>query len=180
MFPLRKTVVTGVAILGAILIPSIANAQSVTAYTTNDLNLREGPGTSHRVIVTVPEGAEVSINYCSTSESWCFLQWQHYAGWASSRFLTTTPPQYAYAPQQPQYYPPPEQYPQRPPAYQPPHQKQPAYQPPQYQQPVYQPPQYQQPVYQPLQYHPPVAAVPNYPQPYPNYWGRFWWGFWFR
>lgn len=188
MFSIKRTVLAGAAFVGASILSSIASAQQ-TAYTTNDLNLREGPGTEFRATAIIPRGAEVNITYCSNSESWCYVAFQQHVGWASSRYLTTTS-QFAQAPQQSQtYYPPPEQYQlpqQQTPVYQPPQQQVPVYQPPQQQAPVYQPPQYEPPQNQ----HPPPPAVvtpylaPHAYAPPPHYWPqsrfRLWLGFWFH
>ncbi len=172
MVSLRKVFIAGAAVLGAIMLPATANAQqSVTAYTSADLNLREGPGTEFRVLVAMPRGAQVQISYCSAENVWCFVQYGHNSGWASSRYLTSNPPQYA---QQPQYQQPQYQQPQQQVAiYQPPHQP-PVYQPPQ-QAPVYQPPVYQPPVYQPNY---PAGAIP-YPY-YRPYGFSAWMNLWFR
>ena len=182
MVSLRKVFIAGAAVLGAFFLPAAANAQqSVTAYTSADLNLREGPGTEFRVILAMPRGAQVQVSYCSNEDVWCFVQYGQASGWASSRYLRANAPQYAQQPQQPQY---------QQPQYQQPQYQQPQYQQPQYQQPqqqvaVYQPqPAYPQPVYPPQQqvmvYQPnvPVGAVP-YPY-YRPYGFSAWFNFWFR
>ena len=179
MVSLRKFFIAGAAVLGAFILPAAANAQqSVTAYTSADLNLREGPGTEFRVILAMPRGSQVQVSYCSNQDVWCFVQYGQASGWASSRYLTANAPQYAQQPQQPQY---------QQPQYQQPQYQQPQYQQPQQQVAVYQPPQYQPP--QPPQYQPPQQAPvyqPNVPVgavPYPYYrpygFGA-WFGFWFR
>lgn len=173
MVTLRKFFIAGAAVLGAFVLPATANAQqAVTAYTSADLNLRDGPGTEFQVILAMPRGAQVQVSYCSNEDVWCFVQYGQNAGWASSRFLTSSAPQYAQQPQQPQY---------QQPQYQQPQQQVAVAQPPKYQQPQYQQPQYQAPqpapVYQPTQ-NIPVGAVP-YPL-YRPYGFSAWLGFWFR
>lgn len=98
MVSLRKFIAVGVALAGVALAPSLANAQT-TAYTTADLNLRQGPSTQYSVILAMPQGSQVTINYCANNSSWCQVQFRQYVGWASSRYMTTTPPRYVQAPQ---------------------------------------------------------------------------------
>lgn len=174
MVSFRKVFIAGAAVLGAIVLPATANAQqSVTAYTSADLNLREGPGTEFRVLLAMPRGSQVQVSYCSAENVWCFVQYGQSSGWASSRYLTNNAPQYAQ--QQPQY---------QQPQYQQPQYQQPQYQPQQqvavYQPPVYQPPQQPPVVYQPPVYQPnyPVGAVP-YPY-YRPYGFSAWMNLWFR
>ena len=163
MVTLRKFFIAGAAVLGALVLPAAVNAQqAVTAYTSADLNLRDGPGTEFQVILAMPRGAQVQVSYCSSEDVWCFVQYGQNTGWASSRYLTSTAPQYAQQPQQPQY--------------QQPQQQVAVAQPPKYQQPQYQQPQ-QVPVYQPAP-NVPVGAVPyQYYRPF-GFGG--WLSLWFR
>jgi len=181
MVTLRKFFIAGAAVLGAFVLPATANAQqAVTAYTSADLNLRDGPGTEFQVILAMPRGVQVQVSYCSNEDVWCFVQYGQNAGWASSRFLTSSAPQYA---QQPQYQQPQQRQYQQP---QQPQQQVAVAQPPKYQQPQYQQPQYQQPQYQapqPALVYQPTQNVPVGAVPYPFYrpygFGT-WFGFWFR
>jgi uncharacterized protein YraI len=145
----RKLISAAVTLVAIGVLPAVASAQEdfVVAYTANDLNLRDGPGTEFRVLTTMPQGAEVRVLYCASDQTWCYLQFQNHVGWASSRYLTSSPPQYAHAPQQPQY--------------------QPSYQQPQYH-PQQQYQQYPQQQYAQQQYAPyPQQYVP-YQQPHPT------------
>jgi len=173
----RKLIVAGATLVAIGIVPAAANAQEqpIIAYASVDLNLREGPSTDYRIITAMPQGAEVRILYCSGNQTWCYLQFRQHVGWASSRYLTQSPPQYAQLPPQPPQYPQ-QQYQQYP--------QQQVYQPAppqQYPQQQYQPyPQYpQQYVYQP-QLPPQPAPLPPptvqgqvvvvQPNPYPYYW----------
>jgi uncharacterized protein YraI len=152
----RTLIIAGATLVAAGLIPAVASAQEqqIIAYTTTDLNLREGPSTDYRVITSMQQGAEVRILYCSGNQTWCYLQYRQYVGWASSRYLTSSPPQYAQLPPQPSYQYPQQQYQQYPQQY------------PQYpQQQVYQP--YPPPPPPPPQQQPQVVVVQ--PNPYPYY-----------
>jgi SH3-like domain-containing protein len=147
MFSIRKTLAAGMVALGALIGFSLsAEAQEMTAYTANDLNLRTGPGTQFPVVVVMPQGSPVTVDYCVASEDWCHVLWAGFEGWASTRYLTTTPPQYA------------QQYPQ------------PTYPQQQYQQPQYgqQMPQMAQPYPQQQIYIQPYPQQPIYAQPYPQ------------
>jgi uncharacterized protein YraI len=73
-----------VAALALLLAPATAFA-SVTR-TTGNVNLREGPGTEHRVIVTIPAGSSVNIHSCGTT--WCYLSWTRHSGFSSRRYLS--------------------------------------------------------------------------------------------
>ena len=174
MVTLRKFFIAGAAVLGAFVLPATANAQqAVTAYTSADLNLRDGPGTYFRVILAMPRGSQVQVSYCSNEDVWCFVQYGQNAGWASSRYLTSAAPQYAQQTPEPQYQQPQYQQPQ----YQKPQQQVAVVQP-QPPAPVFFPQQPQAPVYQPAQ-NVPVGAVPYpYYRPYTGF--GAWMSFWFR
>ena len=58
-----------------------------TAKTTADLNMRAGPGTNHRVILTVPRDGRVTVNGCTASYSWCDAAFGNVTGWVSSEYL---------------------------------------------------------------------------------------------
>jgi uncharacterized protein YraI len=61
-------------------------AQAATGWTTNDLNLRAGPGSHYRTLTVMPAGARVDVIRCT---SWCELYYAGYRGWASARYITT-------------------------------------------------------------------------------------------
>ncbi len=161
MLSLRKLTAFGAAIAGILLAPAIANAQQTTAFTTSDLNLRQGPGTQYQIILAMPQGSQVTVNHCANNSSWCHLTFGQYAGWASSRYLTTTPPRYVAGPAPQPQYPQQPHYPQQ--------------------------PQVHAPVVQPSPPPPPHVVQPH-PQPPPYYhyygwrypWLNFRFNFWFH
>lgn len=60
------------------------------AYTTANLNLRTGPGTSYAIILTMPKGSSVSV--ISTSGGWSKVTYSGKTGYASASYLTSTAP----------------------------------------------------------------------------------------
>ena len=58
MFSLRKTVLAGLALIGAAVLPGAANAAD-NGFTTGNVNMRGGPNTYYPIITTVPYGAPV-------------------------------------------------------------------------------------------------------------------------
>jgi uncharacterized protein YraI len=61
----------------------------VVADTTADLNMRAGPGTSHRVILTIPRGGRVTVNGCTAGFSWCDVVFAQSKGWVTSQYLVS-------------------------------------------------------------------------------------------
>lgn len=75
----RAIVVVGALFLG------IAAAAAQPATVTSDLNLRAGPGTNFRVILSMPRGSRVDILDCRGT--WCQVDFRGRVGWASANFL---------------------------------------------------------------------------------------------
>ncbi|MFA6264723.1 MAG: SH3 domain-containing protein [Pseudolabrys sp.] len=71
------------AIAAGALLLSAGVAAAATAET--DLNMRSGPGTSYRVINTIPAGGDVDVLGCSGA--WCRVNWQGSVGYASASYL---------------------------------------------------------------------------------------------
>ena len=69
--------------LALILLPSSANAE--TATTTQNVNLRSGPGTEYERLATLATGIRVDIIKCETS--WCRVTGQGIRGWVSAGYL---------------------------------------------------------------------------------------------
>jgi uncharacterized protein YraI len=65
------------------------------AVITNDLYLRNGPGTRYRVIDTMPAGTYVDLLGCGGS--WCHVDWHGLVGFASASYLARGGGAYAYA-----------------------------------------------------------------------------------
>jgi uncharacterized protein YgiM (DUF1202 family) len=76
---------------------STATVVGVTwRYTTQNLNLRSGPGTSYRIVATIPKGTRVNITGAPRRISG--VDWYPIiingigSGWMSGAYLTATPP----------------------------------------------------------------------------------------
>jgi peptidoglycan/xylan/chitin deacetylase (PgdA/CDA1 family) len=61
-----------------------------TRYTTADLNLRSGPGTSYAILAVIPRGTELSIT--SSSNGWASTAYGGKSGYVSTAYLSSTPP----------------------------------------------------------------------------------------
>lgn len=68
----------------------LKNESSTVRYTTANLNMRTGPGTSYAVILVIPKGAEVTVT--DTSSTWYKVSYGGKSGYASSSYLTATAP----------------------------------------------------------------------------------------
>lgn len=67
----------------------LKNVAGDIRYTTADLNMRTGPGTSYAVILVMPKGAQVSV--LDASGSWFRISYGGKTGYASSSYLSQTP-----------------------------------------------------------------------------------------
>lgn len=79
---LRKTLIVG-AMAAGMLAPVAAEA----AYVTGSVNLRTGPGTNYPRIVTIPAGARIQVNNCS---SWCSVRYGGMRGFVSASYVSGT------------------------------------------------------------------------------------------
>lgn len=68
--------------------PAIAQSAPALAYTTGNLNMRTGPGTSYPVITTLPLGANVTVFGCTAGYNWCDAAYGNIKGWVSGNYLT--------------------------------------------------------------------------------------------
>ncbi len=75
-----------VHLAAALLIASCAVASARTAQIDNKLNMRQGPGPEHRVIVVMPAGATVNVGECRGE--WCQIEYRGQRGFASSALLS--------------------------------------------------------------------------------------------
>lgn len=81
---MRKTVLaTGLATLA--LLGSAASAWAASAYTTTNINVRSGPGTSYSAVDVLAAGTRVEIDRCSGS--WCLVYNRGVEGWVSANYL---------------------------------------------------------------------------------------------
>lgn len=88
------------AILAAfigIAAPSAAFA-AANAFTTNDLNIRTGPGTSYQRFDTIPQGGRVIVHGCLSGYNWCDVSWAGERGWVSGSYLAYASGRYARQP----------------------------------------------------------------------------------
>lgn len=68
----------------------LKNESSTVRYTTANLNLRTGPGTSYSIILTMPKGSKVYV--LDTKYAWPKVRYTDREGYASPSYLSTTPP----------------------------------------------------------------------------------------
>ena len=66
----------------ALLVASCAGASARPAVVESKLNLRDGPGSQHRVLVVMPVGANVVVGECRGE--WCQVEYRGQRGYASS------------------------------------------------------------------------------------------------
>lgn len=81
---LRKTILTA-GLTTIALVGSVASAWAATAYTTTNINVRSGPGTSYSAVDVLPAGARVEIDSCRGS--WCLVYNRGIEGWVSANYL---------------------------------------------------------------------------------------------
>lgn len=103
-----------IALCGALIAfsgaPAKAQQTTTAVVTAGALNMRTGPGTGYGVITSVPGGTSVYVLQCTTSRTWCEIQYSGRVGWSSANYLRfqsagpQPPPQ-----QQPTPQPPPQQ-----------------------------------------------------------------------
>jgi len=65
---------------GMLLTLSAAGATAAPALAINNVNLRQGPGTTYTVIMTIPGGSNVDVSGCSGQ--WCQVTFQGQNGYA--------------------------------------------------------------------------------------------------
>lgn len=70
--------------------PSGTSGSLGIRYTTADLNLRTGPGTSYSIITTMPKGSSVEL--LDTSSAWPKVKYGSTVGYASPSYLSVSPP----------------------------------------------------------------------------------------
>ena len=70
---------------GVLLALSAASAAAAPALAVNNVNLRQGPGTTYTVIMTIPGGSNVDVSGCSGQ--WCQVTFQGQNGYAIATSL---------------------------------------------------------------------------------------------
>ena len=174
------------ACAAALMALSATGAEAAPALATNNVNMRQGPGTNYPIITTIPGGSTVEVAGCQGQ--WCTVVWQGQTGYSTATSFdqgagaprpgAAGPPPGAEAPppvppgaippQPPPvggYPPPPGATAEGPIRASPPGAPPPGYPPP--------PPGYYTP---PGYYYPPPPYDPYYgPYGYGPYWRRGWW-----
>ncbi len=64
----------------AMMALSASCAQAAPALATNNVNMRQGPGTNYPVITTIPGGSTVEVSGCQGE--WCSVSWHGQSGYA--------------------------------------------------------------------------------------------------
>ena len=67
-----------------------SNTVSETKYTTADLNLRTGPGTSYSVLLVIPKGSQVTIGI--PSNGWVKASYHEKSGYVNTSYLSSISP----------------------------------------------------------------------------------------
>ena len=81
---LKKTVLTvGIALVA--VVGSAAGAFAATAFATNNVNVRSGPGGGYDVVDNLRRGERVEIDRCRGS--WCLVYNNSIEGWVSANYL---------------------------------------------------------------------------------------------
>ena len=62
-----------------------SSAQAANAFTTTNVNVRSGPGTSYGVVGVLSAGTRVQLNQCR--DDWCNIEQGSLHGWASKPYL---------------------------------------------------------------------------------------------
>jgi Bacterial SH3 domain len=76
---LAKTAACSAVLSGALLTLSAQYAAAAPALATTNVNLRQGPGTTYTVILTIPGGSTVDVGGCSGQ--WCQVVWHGQNGY---------------------------------------------------------------------------------------------------
>jgi hypothetical protein len=159
----------------ALMALSAQCAQAEPALATNNVNMRQGPGTNYPVITTIPGGSTVEVSGCQGE--WCSVSWHGQSGYTIATSLDqgggAPPPSGAGGPPPASGGPPPPPGAGGPPP--PPGASAGAPYPPGAPPPAYPPPGYPPPA---GYYYPPGYAPYYYPRPY--YYGPYYGPYWYR
>lgn len=75
------------ATLPLLALPALALAQGAAGYTTGNAHLRAGPDFSYPLIDTLPAGAPLSVQGCTSGWEWCDVIYQDERGWIAGNFI---------------------------------------------------------------------------------------------
>ena len=67
------------ALTAAILMLSVEYSAAAPALATSNVNLRNGPGTTYTVVMTIPGGSNLDVNSCNAG--WCQVTYQGQNGY---------------------------------------------------------------------------------------------------
>ena len=73
------------ATLPLLALPALALAAD--GYTTGNVNLRAGPDPGYPLIDTIPAGAPLDIQGCTSGWEWCDVIFQDERGWVAGNFI---------------------------------------------------------------------------------------------
>lgn len=71
-------------LLALALAATPALAEPTARVVGGDIAVRTGPGHNYRTIGRLPEGAEVTLDYCTRNDRWCFVT---NTGWVDASYL---------------------------------------------------------------------------------------------
>lgn len=77
--------ITWLATLPLLALPALALATD--GYTTGNVSLRAGPDPGYPLIDTIPAGAPLDIQGCTSGWEWCDVIFQDERGWVAGNFI---------------------------------------------------------------------------------------------
>jgi hypothetical protein len=80
-----KDAIRSAMLCGALLAGSAPYAAAAPALATANVNLRQGPGTTYTIIMTIPGGSTVDVGGCSGE--WCQVAWHGQNGYVIATSL---------------------------------------------------------------------------------------------
>jgi uncharacterized protein YraI len=87
------------ATAAVLLLAAPALAAPTARVSGGNVAVRTGPGAFYAVIGRIPDGTEVTLDYCTRNEEWCFVTdigWvraSYLVGWAAK--IPVTPPSFS-------------------------------------------------------------------------------------
>lgn len=80
-----KSLATTAITAAAVVLASATASLATTGWSTGDLNMRQGPGTSYYAVGALPRCASFSIH--AENRGWYQVNWQGTVGWVSGRYV---------------------------------------------------------------------------------------------
>ena len=77
--------------LAFVLIGAASASSAKMASTSNAVNLRSGPGTSHPVLSVIPANVAVTVHSCNSDRSWCDVNFAGQRGYVAGNYLFDLP-----------------------------------------------------------------------------------------